>query len=97
MAAEFAQLDGHNHGASDLPLPGLQNCRFGAWLENEGYTLYGDRAVFRTIEVLHREVHERVHVLLDLKKQGKAEEATRGMTDLYQLRDTLLEQLKRLT
>jgi diguanylate cyclase (GGDEF)-like protein/PAS domain S-box-containing protein len=74
----------------------MNNCRFDYWLKNEGHVLYRDRTAYRTIEVLHREIHERVHALVTMKKQGKTEEALRGFTELYLLRDNLLEQLRHL-
>lgn len=76
--------------------PPAHNCRFGVRLEGEGQTHYGQRAEYQAITVLHREVHERAQILLDLKAEGKVGDALNGIADLHQLRDTLLEQLRLL-
>ena len=77
--------------------PPARHCRFGIWLEGEGHAHYGQQAAYQTISVLHREIQERAQILLDLKNQGNIEDALSGIADLHRLRDTLLDQLKRLS
>ncbi len=92
--AWIATIDAHLRGERENPPPlDPRQCRFGAWLDDEGRMRHGGSAVFDAVERLHLEIHERVDQLLDLKRHGQAERAIARIGEVHALRDVLLAEL----
>ena len=72
------------------------NCRFGQWLTSYGFERHGTHPAYPFVETLHQQVHSLSAELVSLHGHGQGEEALAQMEKLYQLRDDLLKQLKRL-
>ena len=70
--------------------------RFGIWLENEGVAHHGAQTAFRAIEPLHQQLHALAAQLLQLQATGLGQHALARLPELYELRDSLLEQLREL-
>ena len=71
-------------------------CRFDAWLLNEGKILHAGQKAFRAIEPLHRQVHALATELCERHSKGHRVLALGRLDELFHLRDALLEQLKAL-
>ena len=80
---------------STLPLAHHQ-CRFSAWLDDEGRALHQDRPSFTAILELHRELHLLASRLCSGGMTQTAEARQAGLDHLHALRDALLEQLQTL-
>jgi len=77
-----------------LPPPmHVRHCRFGRWLYGEGRVRYGDRPSFERVEIQHRQIHEYANEILDLKWQGREDQAIARLNTLYEARDSLSEAL----
>jgi diguanylate cyclase (GGDEF)-like protein len=87
-------LEKHINGEQDLP-PQIdaRQCRFGVWLGGEGMARYGTQSVFRSIDSLHRKIHQLADQLLVLHSQGRKPEAIAGLVELHIQKKALLEQL----
>jgi diguanylate cyclase (GGDEF)-like protein/PAS domain S-box-containing protein len=91
-------LDEYLQGMRDAP-PALDQhqCRFGQWLDKVlPRRKQRHAAIFASIETLHRQVHALAINLLDLARLGRNAEARTGLTQVYELRDSLQAQLRRL-
>ena len=71
-------------------------CRFGAWLDAEGQTRYGQHCAFQGMLSLHRQVHALAGDLCELRSMGRNLEALARLCELDSLRDALIEQLQAL-
>jgi hypothetical protein len=71
-------------------------CRFGTWLDTEGLAQYGESIPFKAIQPIHQQIHKLASELLDLHAQGEHEVVMNRLTELHNLREDLLAQLKLL-
>jgi diguanylate cyclase (GGDEF)-like protein/PAS domain S-box-containing protein len=88
-----AMLKGEREIAPSLE---AHQCRFGAWLVNEGQARYGAQTAFAGVVSLHKDVHVLAQALLDLQTQGQTPQALARLDELFSLRNALLEQLTQL-
>jgi len=84
-----------NGQRSGLPLSHHQ-CRFSAWLDEEGRALHEDRPTFTTVIELHRDIHLLASRLCSAEPPQSADIRAAGIEELRQLRDNLLAQLQAL-
>lgn len=70
-----------------------QHCRFGQWLGHDAQLRKDDHLTIKALEPLHIEIHALASELIGMKLRGQPDAAMAGLTDLYRLRDSLLEQL----
>jgi len=87
--------DGHGAGPVHPPLD-HRECRFGRWYAGAGKTRYGELDSFRKLAPLHDQVHQTGRDLLNLYQAGHVEQARGQLPELYDQRDRLLEQLRKL-
>jgi len=80
----------------ELPPLVQDECRFGKWLHADGISRYQTHPSFQTIVELHQQVHARATELLKLHLHGQQTQALAKLPELHILRDSLLEQLKKL-
>jgi hypothetical protein len=71
-------------------------CRFGSWLDREGLARHGQRPVFHSIELLHRQIHELGTAMFELHAKGLKLEALDRLIELHELRDNICAQLTML-
>jgi EAL domain-containing protein (putative c-di-GMP-specific phosphodiesterase class I) len=76
--------------------PDFHRCRFGLWLGTEGQVRYGTQTAFRDLERLHRQFHESVLGLCDLREREGTAFARASLGELHEQRDVFLAQLKLL-
>ncbi|MHB1677310.1 MAG: EAL domain-containing protein [Sulfuriferula sp.] len=69
-------------------------CHFGIWLNDEGMALQDLQPAFLAIEQLHHRVHALALDLLELQARGRNTKALARLSELHDLRDALLQQLK---
>ena len=94
--AWLASVEAFLHGERDM-LPVIHHqCRFNAWLENEGRDRQAGEGRLRDLEVLHREVHALADELCELRSRGQASLAMQRRAELHALRDRLLAELSAL-
>jgi diguanylate cyclase (GGDEF)-like protein/PAS domain S-box-containing protein len=79
-----------------LPSLDPHQCRFGEWLDSERLSPNIDQPAFLAADLLHQQVHKLAETLLALKYDGRNSEALERLSELYALRDDLLEKLKYL-
>ena len=80
-----------------LPVLDLQDCRFSHWLRYEGgHERHAGNALFDEIEQLHQQIHAYAQTLVTLKQQGQVEMLQERISEMYALRDALLERLSML-
>ncbi len=90
-------IEEHLDGKRITPPPlDEHQCRFGQWLTGVGQARHGTNATFKTVDRLHQEVHTLTAELLKRKAEDGSTAAKAGLSELHKLRDTLIEQLKRL-
>jgi len=92
--AWIRMLEEHINGKREQP-PALKDneCRFGQWLHGDGMEKYGEKDSFNTLVALHSNVHDMGTRMCGLQSQGQRDEALSGLSELFILRDSLLEQL----
>ena len=94
--AWLASVEAFLHGERDM-LPVIHHqCRFNAWLENEGRDRQAGEGRLRDLEVLHREVHALADELCELRSRGQESLAMQRRAELHALRDRLLAELTAL-
>jgi len=89
-------VEGNPLQLSEAELSDHHQCRFGHWYYGHGRMRYGDLAEFRALEAIHREIHQIGPEIIDLRSQGKSEQARARLRDLLGLKDHILEQLGKL-
>ncbi len=75
-----------------------RHCKFGKWYYSEGLQQYGHLPAMREVEKPHEELHELIRVILDLKKNGRvqeAEEAYRQVAEISSRIVALLDEAER--
>jgi diguanylate cyclase (GGDEF)-like protein/PAS domain S-box-containing protein len=78
------------------PVLDHSQCRFGAWMNGENMAGRGWLPVFRDIESLHQQLHAAAAQVLEVKAQGRVDEALDRLPDLFALRDGLVAELRDL-
>jgi diguanylate cyclase (GGDEF)-like protein/PAS domain S-box-containing protein len=73
-----------------------QDYRFGTWLATEGLAHHGGHPAFQNIVPLQRQLHALAAELLELRDDGRLQQALDRLPALFALRDALLEQLRTL-
>ncbi len=71
-------------------------CRLGNWYYGHGKTHYGHLESFQQLEGMHVEVHRLGHEVIELLKQGKAQEAKHVADDLLAMKTQILNKLHEL-
>lgn len=71
-------------------------CRFGKWLDTDGYSKYGQEPAYQAIKPIHRKIHKLAALLLELHANGEVNEVLLRIDELHTLRDTLIKHLKEL-
>jgi len=89
-------IENYLKGVGVHPPPDHQPCRFGTWLDTTGNERRGAQAAFQAIALLHRQMHALALALCALHDAGQTAEALARVSELHDLRDTLLEQLDAL-
>lgn len=75
--------------------PGDHHCHFGKWLASATGVQF-DYNDYERLMHLHELVHSRAHELVQLKLQGRGDEALLAFPTIEALRDTLLDELDAL-
>jgi diguanylate cyclase (GGDEF)-like protein/PAS domain S-box-containing protein len=96
-AAWVGAIEAFLHGKRRVP-PSLDpnQCRLGAWMSSEGFSLESRPPVVRQIESSHRRLHACGADILTLNAEARTAEATEALSRLHSLRDSLLAELKLL-
>lgn len=82
-------------GVHDTPPPlEYHQCRFGAWLNAGGLAGRVSPSSLQAIDASHRQLHDLATELIDIKAQGRNQEALARLSEFYCLMDALLEHLK---
>jgi hypothetical protein len=93
IAAFEAFLQGKRHAPPPLD---QHQCRFGMWLDAEGQA-GGDREpAYRSVEALHRQLHDLGAEIFAAQAQGRNFEGLGRLDELHGLSDDLFEQLEML-
>jgi diguanylate cyclase (GGDEF)-like protein/PAS domain S-box-containing protein len=71
-------------------------CRFGKWLDTDGYRKYGNEPAYLAIKPIHRKIHKLTAYLLDLHAKGEVNAVLQQIDELHTLRDELMKHLKQL-
>jgi diguanylate cyclase (GGDEF)-like protein/PAS domain S-box-containing protein len=82
-------------GSFPMPLDS-QHCRFGRWYQGSGASHYGHCPEFVALGGLHERIHALAEALLKRAGEHSRQEALAGLSDLFDLRDSLLGGLERL-
>jgi len=71
-------------------------CRLGNWYYGHGKAHYGHLESFQQLEAMHIDVHKLGHDVIQLLKEGKAQEAKLVADDLLAMKTQILNQLHEL-
>ncbi len=82
--------------ASIRPRLDFHQCRFSAWLDNEGLVRHGRQTGFQAIERTHQQVHALAIELCELRSHGRQSVVLARLNELHVLRDDLQTQLHKL-
>jgi EAL domain-containing protein (putative c-di-GMP-specific phosphodiesterase class I) len=93
--AWVAGIENFLRGGSEMPPQDTYQCRLGAWMNDEGVAHYGIQPNFLVIDQLHQQLHALALDLLALHAQGQNSEALARLKELHDLRDDLLDKLKK--
>lgn len=80
-------------GQQKLPFLEHNQCRFGAWIESKGQARFGNLESFKSIDTLHKSMHEIVRNICKLQFEGKTEDALGRLGQLHELRKSMLEEI----
>jgi methyl-accepting chemotaxis protein len=72
------------------------HCGFGKWYENVGKTQFGNLTEMRQIEKPHRELHELIKKIHDLKQRGELEAAEREYQRIGPMSEEIVSLMKLL-
>jgi len=72
------------------------HCRFGRWYRGSGTARYSEFSEFKPIGPLHEAVHIVATGLVALSRNGLSEDARAGLAGLFDARDRLIAQIRRL-
>jgi hypothetical protein len=73
-----------------------RECRFGEWLHNSGQKQYGDQPGYKQVVSLHHQAHDIATRLCQIKESADSETLERELTNLKDLRETLVQKLNTL-
>jgi len=71
-------------------------CRFGAWLREEGRRRHGTHPTLHALETVHRQIHDLALALIRPGQPHRTPGTLAGLDELHRLRDVLLGQLTQL-
>ncbi len=86
----------HNPTANEPLAMDYRQCRFGRWYYGQGMARYGKRKDYLSLEALHQRTHELAERLGALVSAGQAEERKAVEQELFECREQLVAQLKRM-
>ena len=87
-----------NSPADNVPITlDSAHCRFGRWYRGSGAARYGDFIEFQEIAPLHEAVHIIATGLVALARDGQVSAAHEDLPRLFEARDLLIVQIKRVT
>ncbi len=90
-------LESEHSGDSSPAILDEDNCRFGQWLQGEGFHCFGHQTRFSNIVDLHRELHVVGHELYARRRQGEEAGGVALMLDkMSSLGEQLILELKAL-
>ena len=73
-----------------------EKCRFGQWIYGEGKQNYGQMKEFQDMEATHKSLHQAIKKVIQLRNQGKNDEANKEFARFQELSETLMNQLDTL-
>jgi hypothetical protein len=95
--AWILQMEKYLTGESEqLPPLAPDQCRFGAWLDTDGFKRYGALPAFNEVRSLHDQVHAMARDLCDLRDQARNPEMLAGLAGFHARRDALLAHVRHL-
>lgn len=94
--AWIRQIENHIRYEHSPPPFDQNECRFGQWLNTEGYKRYRTQAPYQSVLFLHNKVHTLGMELCKLNSNSQKELATNKLEELKSLRDELLKNQKEL-
>lgn len=94
--AWILNMEAYIQGEREAPQLDSHQCGFGMWLDGKGQERYGAQPNFKAIVLLHQQVHVLGMTILELLAQERIPEALARLSELHDLRDALLKQLKSL-
>jgi diguanylate cyclase (GGDEF)-like protein/PAS domain S-box-containing protein len=96
-SAWVSAIDAFLHGKRRVP-PSLDpsHCRLGAWMCSDALSSDNRRAIFRQVDLLHRELHACGADTLALDVEGSPTEAAAALSHLHSLCDNLACEVKKL-
>ena len=106
LPALYAAVDHHSwisatvsfvNGIRDpIPDQDERTFRFSRWLTDKARAMPYDQGVLDEVEALHHQVSRLAKAMIDLKLSGHDEQAKASISELLNLRERLLELLKKL-
>jgi EAL domain-containing protein (putative c-di-GMP-specific phosphodiesterase class I) len=84
-------VNGKRHEA---PAMDHHHCRFGSWLDAEASAGRGEHAAFQVMDALHQRLHGFANGMVEQTPDHDRDWASAGLTELYTLRDGMLERLQ---
>lgn len=74
----------------EAPILSHFECTVGKWIYNHALKAYGHIPEMRELEKVHADIHTSARELVALYKDGKEEEARKGLTDMEKIADHLI-------
>ena len=65
-------------------------CHFGRWYDHVGKSRFGEVYQMKKVHQIHLKTHDFAEYLVSIKAQGKIAEVSKGIQQLYELRDEML-------
>jgi len=93
------RIDSYLEGHSTLDvhdIPEHTDCCFGQWYYSNDSTYLKDDKMFIGIEAPHRQLHEKLKQIVQLKEQGKVDEARMAAFDLKEISDQVVDAIEQL-
>jgi hypothetical protein len=91
----IASIEAFLKGERDAPLPlNPYQSRLGMWMNIDGLASHNTQPSFESIDSLYRQIQILSTELCELQTQGRSSEALARLSELHDLGDALIEQLK---
>lgn len=88
-------LQGHSQLSTD-DIPEHTECCFGQWYYSNDSIYLRDEPIFISVEAPHRQLHEKLKQIVELKQQGKDDEARMAAFELKEISEQVVDAIEEI-
>lgn len=84
----------YGRATDEAALRDPQQCTFGHWIQQRALGAYQHLPESRTLDQVHKQIHQLANKLMDLHQRGRTEEALAGLPQMQVLADRITALLR---